>query len=102
MTRICVICTVDLDALGKRRDALTCGAGCRRAKSRLMDEARDSQRSVQKRANRQHGGVSGLQVSYRKAVNAVAVAGHVSTTVAEAMLRPALSDVQRSRLEARS
>lgn len=107
-------CGTDLDALGKRRDALYASSGhrerVRRDKEsdpRQVNRARESAGKTLLRTNR-----SGLQVSYWKAVEATAevildvrLGGHQgksSRALAEAVLRWGLSDRQRAELDARN
>lgn len=88
---------------GRRKDALYCSASCRATAARERKESAQSRNTAPPRANR-----SGLQISYRKAVEHIALSygpglrRSEAIARAEALLRPALSDRQRAQLDERS
>lgn len=96
--RRCEWCKCSLG--GMRRDALYCSAAHRLAASKARRGI--SVRGVPMRSS----GPSGLQVSYRKAVEVlyqhIAEADAVARVIAEDAMAEALSPTQRARLEARS
>lgn len=82
-----------------RADAVWCSRACAMAAKRAGQSAR--------KPNRKRSGRSGLQVSYFKAVDALTRALEQMPVarpelIAQRILREALSEQQRARLEARS
>lgn len=93
-------CGLDLDELGKRSDADTCGGPCRARKSRRGKAAQSGVQSAQKRTRRARSGVT---LSYRKTLGVVAAyldewGFDEAEAKARELLRLALSERARDRV----
>jgi hypothetical protein len=79
--RACAICGADLDALGKRPDAETCGGACRAQKSRRDRGVRYVAKTHSAPRTPQDGALERLKPSARRVLRALTAAGaHGLTT----------------------